>query len=487
MGSASRRGRVGLGIASIQNQFITDSEPVQKSRRSNQGGPWGSGSGRMALPWQTSKGPSIGLRAQKFPYGHLHEQLPRDASAEREMVEMAEADIYAPPRSDSDEKSPSPPLRPALKPETPPPAKRRRLETRSSQRIDLTSPSSIKKEGGLADIPKTIFTSSAPSSNHYSGAIGKNVPASSSQPYNAVRDDTDVPLFAAYEATKTKTRKKYARGPVNIHKAATVKPEKQQGTIKHGSTEPMIKSQPDGFRIANTERLCALVPPSPEKELMKAEFKRPAGCSPSPRSERASRHSTQEEDANGLRLARPKTLKKPTLVPSSPKRESPPRPEFKVPKGLSPSLDDRRSRRSNRSSQDALVPDAPIAPRLTDLKGFADNIANTAKIKLDIVIPESSATVSSGPNLDFDVGDGNSTSSLSSAPEIEELDALDFPDGVLKAHPPSLPKSKCPLCNSNIRQQAMFCKAHKIRSAQDLWGEKGYPAIEWKEFQARLP
>lgn len=235
---------------------------------------------------------------------------------------------------------------------------------------------------------------------------------------------------------------------------------------------------------------------------MQADFKQPAGVSPSPRSERASRRSTQEE-ANGLRPARRKTFKKPTPVPSSPKRESPPRPKFKVPKGLSPSLIDRRSRRSNRSSQDASMSDAPIAPGLADLQGFANNVAIQARTKLDLKAPESSATASSGPTFDFDNGDGNSTSSLSSAPAIEELDALDFHDEVLKAHPPSSPKSKCPLCkesvsrlfleeffssgNLNVRQQARFCTAHKRRSAQEVWRDKGYPSIEWKEFQARLP
>ncbi|KAI4248593.1 MAG: hypothetical protein L6R42_009243, partial [Xanthoria sp. 1 TBL-2021] len=147
--------------------------------------------------------------------------------------------------------------------------------------------------------------------------------------------------------------------------------------------------------------------------------------------------------------------------------------------------------------------DAPIAPGLADLQGFANNVAIQARTKLDLKAPESSATASSGPTFDFDFGDGNSTSSLSSAPAIEELDALDFQDEVLKAHPPSSPKSKCPLCkesvsrlfleeffssgNLNVRQQARFCTAHKRRSAQEVWRDKGYPSIEWKEFQARLP
>ncbi|KAL8846336.1 MAG: hypothetical protein Q9221_008576 [Calogaya cf. arnoldii] len=434
----------------------------------------------MASDWRTQKGRQIGLRVEKFPYVHLHPQHRRDSSAERLKAEQEEADVHALPKSDSDEQSPSAPPSPARKSEYPPPTKKRRVHTRSSQPVDLTSPSSVKKERDQADIPRTTFTSSN------QGANGKTVPSSSLPSRTAVKDEDDtVDLFPGFTASQnSKPRNTYQR---NIHKAPPAKPVKKQEATKPEKTELAFELSSNGFKTVNTDVIEALVPPWPEKEHMKAEFKRPAGCSPSPRSERATRRSTQEEESNGLRPARPKTFKKLTLVPSSPKRESPPRPEFKVPKGLSPSLDDRRSPRLNRSSQDAVMPDAPIAPGLTDLRGFTDDVANRARIKLDLDIPESSATVSSGPTFDFDVGDGNSSSSLSSAPEIEELDALDFHDGVLKAQPPSSPKSKCPLCNSNIRQQAVFCKAHKIRSAQDLWRKKGYPAIEWKEFQARLP
>lgn len=149
------------------------------------------------------------------------------------------------------------------------------------------------------------------------------------------------------------------------------------------------------------------------------------------------------------------------------------------------------------------MPDAPIVPGLADLQGLANKIANQAKIKMEFSAPESTTTASSGPTFEFDVEDGNSSSSLSSAPDIEELDALDFHDEVLKAQLPSSPKCKCPLCKQsvsrlfleefsssgflNLRQQAKFCKAHNIHSAQEVWRERGYPSLEWQELQARLP
>ncbi|KAL8876668.1 MAG: hypothetical protein Q9198_005176 [Flavoplaca austrocitrina] len=448
----------------------------------------------MPLEWRTRKAPPIGLRAQKLPYGHLHEHCGGDFDAERE---KAETDIYGPPLSDSDEKSPSLPPSPKPKPEYPPPSKRRRLDTRSSQQSDPTSSPSVKKEQYPADILRTAFTPSTPSSCHHLGSTENKAPSSSLDSRTAIKDKAED-LFPEYTASQSKASKTYQR---NFHKAAPVRPEQKQRVAEQEKTESMVKSQPDGFKIPDTEALIALVR-SPEKGRTKAEFKQPAGSSPSTRSERARRRSTNEE-SNGQRPARQKTFKRPPQAPCSPKRKSPPRPQFKMPKGLSPGSSNQGSNRSDRSSHGASMPDAPIVPGLAGLQGFANEVANQAKIKLEFSAPESSATTSSGPTFDFDVGDGNSSSSLSSAPDVEELDAIDYQDEVLKAQRSSSPKSKCPLCKRsvsrlfldefsstgflNLRQQAKFCKAHNIHSAREMWRERGYPSLEWQELQARLP
>ncbi|KAI4248594.1 MAG: hypothetical protein L6R42_009244 [Xanthoria sp. 1 TBL-2021] len=229
----------------------------------------------MVFAWQTQKGPEIGLRRRKFPYGSLlehrgnHSQpsenmqaaptVVRGSSAEREKAEQEEADLYALPRSDSDEKSPSAPLSPKLESESPPPAKRRRLETRGSQQIDLTTSPSIKNERDPADIPKTTFTSSDPSSNHHSAITESKAPSSSLHSETVVKDDSDEP-FAEYYASQPKTRKIYQRPAVNIHhNAAPVKPEKKQETTNGEKTERAVKLLSNGFMIANTEGICALV------------------------------------------------------------------------------------------------------------------------------------------------------------------------------------------------------------------------------------
>ena len=239
--------------------------------------------------------------------------------------------------------------------------------------------------------------------------------------------------------------------------------------------------------------------PSPEKARVQPDFKQPAGLSSSQRQERASRRSAQDKP-NRLRPSRQKTFKKPPEMPESLRREPSP-PRFKVPNALPPSSNDRHSSRSKWSSQDNLSTDAPDLQKLEDRLGFAEGVRSNFKAPLQA--PSSSATVSVGPSFDFNIDDGNSSSSLSSAPELQELDALDFHDEWLKSHPPSSPKSQCPICktlvsrlfleefsssgNLNVRQQLGFCKAHKIRAAQKVWRKKGYPSIEWRQFGARLP
>ncbi|CAG7959478.1 unnamed protein product [Penicillium nalgiovense] len=68
---------------------------------------------------------------------------------------------------------------------------------------------------------------------------------------------------------------------------------------------------------------------------------------------------------------------------------------------------------------------------------------------------------------------------------------------------PSPPRrALCPMCHKEvdwasleifkaqpkqrIREQVMFCESHKLRSAMDLWRERGYPNIDWDGFEERV-
>lgn len=242
--------------------------------------------------------------------------------------------------------------------------------------------------------------------------------------------------------------------------------------------------------------------PTPERK----DFKRPAGLSPDSGSKQSSRRTSQEE-IHGRRPPRNKACPKSPKSPTSPKQRTLAK-QFIFPKGLSPNLEDRHPNRSNQSSQDSLMPDAPMLEALQGVSGFANIVSDTVnavgtKLKVEFNAPTSSATISSAPEFTFEMGDGSSSSSLSSAPDVRELDALEFDDGWLETHPSSSPKSQCPLCKAfvsrsfiesfsgsgvlKLRQQVKFCKAHKMRSAQKLWRKKRYPDIDWDQFTKRLP
>lgn len=38
----------------------------------------------------------------------------------------------------------------------------------------------------------------------------------------------------------------------------------------------------------------------------------------------------------------------------------------------------------------------------------------------------------------------------------------------------------------NLRLQERFCQAHKARTADDVWQDRGYPRIDWSSLQPRL-
>lgn len=72
----------------------------------------------------------------------------------------------------------------------------------------------------------------------------------------------------------------------------------------------------------------------------------------------------------------------------------------------------------------------------------------------------------------------------------------------LSSPPRSPSTARCPLCNSSVdkeffyeetggrrlklREQAAFCKAHNVRSANIQWRDRGYPDINWQDFDGRI-
>ncbi|KAL8834078.1 MAG: hypothetical protein Q9170_003934 [Blastenia crenularia] len=441
------------------------------------------------------------MTREKLPYGHLH--LPISAPSLDRTEENSspardyEFDIHAPPESLSS-KSASPDLDvPLHEPDTPPPRKRRKLGPPNEQRVDLTSPSEVKYARGNGDstspqrsnIRASTFTSLDPL--NYSNAVGKNIPYPRRSSQQAQNDESED-VFAQFHSSQSKAKKQYQSQPTrNFHKAAPTKVQKKPTKHGRGKAEETSREGPQGFKNFDPGPLYALNErPSPtDTKPPSVDFKTPPVLSGSPRSERATRRSAknvkerQEPPAD-------KMFKKPPRPPSPEIKKLPP-PQFVVPQTLSPVAQDRRSSRSNESSQ-SLIPLDAI--NLETIK---------AKLNVQFEIPASSAALSSGPSFEFDYEGSKSSSSLSSAPDVEDLDVDEFHKEWTESHPPGSPEVQCPICKAfvprrlmeefsrsgllSVRQQVQFCKAHKFRSAEDVWRERGYPNIDWRQFSDRLP
>ncbi|KAL8717432.1 MAG: hypothetical protein Q9225_005317 [Loekoesia sp. 1 TL-2023] len=403
-------------------------------------------------------------------------------------------DICAPPRSLSSNASLSDLDSLSPEPETPPPSKRRKLESSNSQTVDLTSPSPAKKARGYgtsgpsqpSNIRATSFISSDPSK---ASSIGRNqIPQSSQSSQHDCKNDTEEP-FADFYSSQSKAKNQYGSGQFtgNIHKAGSTKIGKKRVKKEPEEKEHSVQNGSKGFIKFDAEPLLSIVDKT-EKAQSTTDFHTPPVLSPSSRSGRATRRSVKNPEEQE-EVARNRTYRNPPRPPSPEIKKSPTR-QFVVPNRLSPKVTSRHSSKSSSSSQN--VPSLEI-PDLETIQ---------AKLKIQIDSLTSSAALSSGP-FKSDTEDGNSSSSLSSALDVENLDADQIHEEWVANYPPSSPKIQCPICkdlvsrlfmeeffrtgNLNVRQQAKFCKAHKLRSAERTWRERGYPTIDWHRFGRRLP
>ena len=198
-------------------------------------------------------------------------------------------------------------------------------------------------------------------------------------------------------------------------------------------------------------------------------------------------------------------------------------PQFKKPKPPSPAG---TTATGSGEGVKGAAPRTSRAAKKTQRKAFSANSnALNAKALGDLAaesshrlgVPElhSKVPISSGISCS-PAGQSSSSSRLSSPPtsienlppsapalsqaEIEEF----FPDSELApcVSADSSSEPVCPLCKSpvgrlflegyigtrrlTIREQAAFCKSHRLHSAQEEWDAKGYPSIAWERFNDRL-
>ena len=135
-----------------------------------------------------------------------------------------------------------------------------------------------------------------------------------------------------------------------------------------------------------------------------------------------------------------------------------------------------------------------------DIQGLLENLKS--KQYLPSKIPASSTTDSS---LLSTSNEAASSSSLSDPPDSPGEDCSN--GDIQQVAAPEVPNDEptaalCPVCKVPVdrafleefnngkplraRQQTYFCKAHKIRTAEQEWIEKGYPKIDWAKLDRRL-
>ncbi|KAI9812456.1 MAG: hypothetical protein M1827_004687 [Pycnora praestabilis] len=148
-------------------------------------------------------------------------------------------------------------------------------------------------------------------------------------------------------------------------------------------------------------------------------------------------------------------------------------------------------------------------PVRTDVTRTAEKIlTNTAgrhgtyNEKQPLTSSTASSSVPSGIVDEEALSDSSSLSSLPESPifgssqEDPELFGADIPSYKVSS------VSRCPMCKEkvdldfleefdngkrmNVRKQAQFCRAHKQRTAKKDWQSRGYPDIDWHNFDTRI-
>ncbi|KAL9607832.1 MAG: hypothetical protein Q9167_007295 [Letrouitia subvulpina] len=442
------------------------------------------------LSWQDNKAKKVGLTKEKLPYGHLHNDTAR-------RTRESSADIYAPPKSDTSKES-TPEATPP-EPHTPSAKKRKQLrsETKTNDCISLSSPTNHKRASNELSIEPshirpTTFTSSDPTSARYFGSSRQAAP-------------DDGQPFASYDSSRRKFRNSYGKpANPNIHLSLTT--ERKRGIKAADKSEEMVATGVNGFKKPNTEAMLSKLK-TPERKKERRKFKTPIKCSPKIAPEQAHDIDSAHSSTSSSPKRQKTGFKQPPKAPpskASPKSKNT-APRFVVPPQAPSEQSPSRNTRS-RANINGTVASRPAELRsVKDIRGLVGDVQAHLNIPLDP--PASSVTVSSGPSMDLDVDidDSSLSTPLSSVPEIEEFDASDEELEFLKncaTQRAESPKAKCPMCRSvvsrlflegylnsdhlNLRQQARFCKAHKIRSAEQEWRDQGYPSIDWMGFEQRL-
>lgn len=318
------------------------------------------------------------------------------------------------------------------------------------------------------------------------GSGSRNGSQSSQKRKNADLDDDDMPF--AFSQSK-KPRQGY--GSTNIHRGPVTKPGNPKKLLPKESEKPApaFKKRDISAMEARVDRLHT------DPKIPKRPRSRGApSLQTSPRAQRASQRSvksTQESSQSSSRSFK------------QPPRPSPKEPlKFKAGPVICEEVDPPRA---TRSSAPAKRPPVVIEANALGSSKL-QNAFNTATDKLGISLPLSATRDSSVPPTSLDAATTVSSplsslddSTLGSSQEgVPIITSKDIPIYTAESRPAVCPMCKQPVDQSyleaftkagtrmSLRQQTQFCKAHKERSAESEWAERGYPKIDWQQLDDRI-
>ena len=230
--------------------------------------------------------------------------------------------------------------------------------------------------------------------------------------------------------------------------------------------------------------------------VRKSDFQFPPDIAvASPKRPKAFQRSTRSSDAF-VDDAQPSSLSPGHVAPAKSSREQP---TFRTPDVIDIASPPRATRSFTSFRQPPLSLPETDDVGTGDMQGLLENLKS--KQYLPSKVSASSTTDSSLLSISNEAA---SSSSLSDPPDSPRVD---YSNGDTQIAAPKVPNDEpaaalCPVCKVPVdrtfleefnngkplraRQQTYFCKAHKIRTAEQEWKEKGYPKIDWANFDKRL-
>ena len=231
-------------------------------------------------------------------------------------------------------------------------------------------------------------------------------------------------------------------------------------------------------------------------QINKVQFQAPRDIAiASPKRPKASRRSSRSSNTC-VDDNQPSRLSSGHVTPTKSSKDLP---TFRAPKVIEIASPLKATRSPTSFRQPRALPETDEAGT-GDMQGLLKNFKSKQYLP-----PKMQASSTTDSSLLSISNEAVSSSSLSSPPDSPGADCSNgdlYQVAATKAPNDEPAPALCPVCKVPVdrtfleefnngkplraRQQTYFCKAHKIRTAEEEWKEKGYPKIDWADLDRRL-